>query len=108
MRVLNLAGKTENMNIDTKLFETESEKVLFETYQNIVTDYNHALNNFDADGALLQLSHLSNPIHDFFDNNMVMADDDNVRNNRLALVNHIANMIKNYAELTLIEWKQHQ
>lgn len=108
VRVLNLAGKTENMNIDTKLFETESEKVLFETYQNIVTDYNHALNNFDADGALLQLSHLSNPIHDFFDNNMVMADDDNVRNNRLALVNHIANMIKNYAELTLIEWKQHQ
>lgn len=108
VRVLNLAGKTENMNIDTKMFETESEKVLFETYQNIVTDYNHALNNFDADGALLQLSHLSNPIHDFFDNNMVMADDDNVRNNRLALVNHIANMIKNYAELTLIEWKQHQ
>lgn len=108
VRVLNLAGKTENMNIDTKLFETESEKVLFETYQNIVTDYNLALDNFDADGALLQLSHLSNPIHDFFDNNMVMADDDNVRNNRLALVNHIANMIKNYAELTLIEWKQHQ
>ncbi|WP_068674323.1 glycine--tRNA ligase subunit beta [Oceanobacillus sp. Castelsardo] len=108
VRVLNLADKTENMNIDAKWFETESENALYETYQNIAADYSQALEDFDAEEALLHLSNLSKPIHDFFDNNMVMADDENVRNNRLALVNNIANMIKKYAELTLIEWKQHQ
>ena len=37
---------------------------------------------------------------------MVMADDDQVKGNRLALVEKISNLIKEYADLTVIEWKQ--
>ena len=39
---------------------------------------------------------------------MVMAEDEEIKNNRLALVHVISNLIEQYADMTLIEWKQHK
>ncbi len=44
----------------------------------------------DVDAVLTALAKLTQPINTFFDRVMVMADDESVRRNRLALVYRIA------------------
>lgn len=108
VRVLNLAKDTEQHVVNPEIFETESEKDLFLAYESLVHPYQEAMKELDAEKALAELSKLADPIHHFFEHNMVMADNQEVRNNRLALLVQIANSIKEYADLSKIEWKQHQ
>lgn len=106
VRVLNLSNKAENQKINPQLFETESEKALYEQYLETVELYNQYNERHEAAKAFEQLETLAEPIHVFFDNNMVMANDVEIRNNRLALVLAISEIIRNFADLSLIEWKQ--
>lgn len=107
VRVLNMTGKTDQEDINTDYLETESEKKLYEAYQSVVRDFQRSNTEKDANKAISILAKLADPIHAFFDNTMVMAEDEKIRNNRLALVNHIGLLILSYANLKLIEWKQH-
>jgi len=107
VRVLNLAGKTDQTTVSRSVFETDSEEKLYETYLTVKKSYDRANKKQAAGEALRQLGKLSQPIHEFFDHNMVMADDASIRHNRLALINHIAASIYDYADLSAIEWKQH-
>lgn len=107
VRVLNLAKKADESEINTERFATPSEEKLFAMYKNVLEEYNRATKNRNAQQALQLLSKLAEPIHDFFDNNMVMAEDMSLRKNRLALINNIAQMIYLFADLSTIEWKQH-
>ncbi|RLL48053.1 glycine--tRNA ligase subunit beta [Oceanobacillus piezotolerans] len=107
VRILKLANKAETAEVIKNVLETESEKDLYKTYQEIVDAYQHAAINKDAELALDTLSQLADPIHLFFEHNMVMTDDEKVRNNRLGLVKQIAMLIESFADLSLVEWKQH-
>src|SRR5699024_9920348 len=101
VRVLNLSQKSEHNEINPALFETESEKNLYEMYQSIKREFQQKTDEKDASHALLALSKLADPIHAFFDNTMVMAEDEDTRNNRLALVTGIGSLIKEYANIKL-------
>ena len=107
VRVLNLAKNREQTKIDPFLFETTSEKLLFETYNEVYNLYKQANELQDAKQALSHLSKLAEPIHSFFEHNMVMAEDVQLRNNRLSLVNKLAFLIEDFADLSVIQWKQH-
>jgi glycyl-tRNA synthetase beta chain len=106
-RVLNLVEKTEELEVNPAYFETDSEKELFEVYERVATSYMNLLNNKDLDGAFQELETLADPIHAFFDHNMVMADDEKLKKNRLALLNRIGQLLTSFADLNAIEWKQH-
>ncbi|MGP4107241.1 glycine--tRNA ligase subunit beta [Virgibacillus sp. L01] len=106
VRVINLSRKTDIATVNPELFETPSEKELYQVYLEVRDSYNDANNNQQAEDALLYLGKLAEPIHSFFEHNMVMAKDDKVRNNRLSLVNLIAALTYDYADLSIIEWKQ--
>lgn len=106
VRVLNLADKAESNEIHPNYFETESEKDLYEKYQasnEAFQRYNQAK---QAEEAFEQLEVLADPIHKFFDNNMVMTDNELIKNNRLALLRAIADLILSFGDLTEVEWKQ--
>lgn len=107
VRVLNISKDKEDLIVDPSLFATSSEKLLFKAYTDIKSKYEIAKKQQEALETLNSLSQLASPIHDFFDNNMVMAEDLNLRKNRLALVNNLAVLIEDYADLTVIQWKQH-
>lgn len=107
VRILNLAGKAETSAVDPAAFKTDSEATLFRTYEVVQEKFNLLNQEQKASEALLCLGELAEPIHQFFDHNMVMADDKQLRNNRLALVKNISILINDYADLTVIEWKQH-
>ena len=53
--------------------------------------------------ALCKLSVLRQPVDDFFDSVMVMADDDAVRNNRVALLNAMSNLFMQTADLSRLQ-----
>ncbi|MGM8364610.1 glycine--tRNA ligase subunit beta [Virgibacillus sp. W0181] len=107
VRVINLSKKEDSVEqINQKLFKTTSEKLLFEKYEDVQQRFKKANEKQEAKNGLNYLAELTDPIHDFFDNNMVMADDVQLKNNRIALITHVSNLILNYADLSLIEWKQ--
>lgn len=107
VRVINLSSKATSEHIDETLFETKSEKVLYNETKAIEKSFTLLQEEYDADGALSELAKLATPIHDFFEHNMVMADNENTKQNRLALVLRIAKVIQQFANITHIEWKQH-
>ncbi len=107
VRILNLAKDKEQTDVDSSLFVTDSEKKLFEQYEHVYHLYQEAKEQLKADQSLSSLTLLAEPIHAFFENNMVMAEDKELRKNRLALVNKLGSIIHDFADLTVIQWKQH-
>ena len=107
VRIMNLGKKADHAKVEEALFETESEKMLFNQSKQVAIDFNLYHEQLEATKALEQLEKLADPVHAFFEHNMVMADDEKVKRNRLALVQQIASLIDQFADMTLIEWKQH-
>lgn len=107
VRILNLNTKDAADEINQALFVTDSEQALYDKY--VAVKKSFQVNNIElkAEDAFEDLTSLVNFITDFFDNNMVMAEDEQIKGNRLSLVKNISNMIKEYADLTVIEWNQH-
>ncbi|MEI3611685.1 glycine--tRNA ligase subunit beta [Pseudogracilibacillus sp. SO30301A] len=108
VRVMNLGKKQEQTNIEQTLFRTDSEKELYNKYVQVKDSVNEAILKLDAEKALVELGKLTEEIHSFFEHTMVMVEEENIKNNRLALVHVISNLIEQYADMTLIEWKQHK
>lgn len=107
VRVINFAKKSNNdLPVNHTHFESITEQQLFETYKEVYSKFHKANDNCQAETALHYLAELSCPIHAFFEHNMVMDDNEAIRNNRISLISHIANLIIIFADLSLIEWKQ--
>lgn len=104
IRVLNIGKKHNLLEVDEQLFETDSEKSLYKAFQELKKKLHDK--NLSEDENLSLLETLAQPIHQFFENNMVMADDKAIKNNRLALLHNISNEIQNFADFTLVEWKK--
>ena len=107
VRVLNLSEKAERTEIDEDILSTPSEKALYQSYLETKQFYSEADAADDANQALNALARLSDPIHEFFEHNMVMAKEEHIRHNRLALLYEISTLIHSFANLQLIEWNQH-
>ncbi|MDX8045957.1 glycine--tRNA ligase subunit beta [Gracilibacillus sp. S3-1-1] len=107
VRVMNLALKAKEIHaVEERLFEKEQENNLYQAYVTMKEPYQEALRDKNAQKALEELSPLVEPIHQFFDNTMVMDKDDSIRNNRLALLKLIADQVLQFADLTKVQWKQ--
>src|SRR5699024_6243191 len=106
--ILHLLKHVSKEQVDDSLFTTKSEKELYESYKQVKEAYEKAEKEHLVTESFDILSTLTNPIHAFFEHNMVMAENARIKENRLALVGQIATLILTYADLTKIEWKQHQ
>lgn len=99
-RVLTLAEKASNeldkQAIDPALFETDSEKQLYENTMAALDKLEHTTHK---ETIYTTLSHLQEPIAAFFEDNMVMADDDAIRTNRLTLLKKIGLLVNRFADV---------
>ena len=96
-RAANLAKNAENGKIDEKLFKDKSEAELFNAYTKIKAETEKAIAEEDYKAALIALANLTAPINGFFDSVMVMDKDEAVKNNRLALLKSIDDLVNNIA-----------
>lgn len=98
VRVGNISKKAENNVINEALFTLDEEKALYNIYVAVAKDVETALNNKDYKTAIDKMQELTVPINNFFDNVMVMDKDEQIKNNRLALLKNIDTLIKSIAD----------
>ncbi|WP_018753301.1 glycine--tRNA ligase subunit beta [Paenibacillus sanguinis] len=103
-RVSNLAAKATGEKVRADLLAESAEQALYAAWQSISSRYREALATRDAVGALEQLSELKEAITVFFDAVMVMAEDEAVRTNRLALLSVINDDLKAFADFSKLVW----
>ncbi len=99
-RVCNLASKADSKQVDAQLFDDAAEKKLYEAWQGAHGGFVKAFAEADLAQALAALSSLSATIAAFFEAVMVMAEDEAVRRNRLALLSLIADDVRTFADFS--------
>lgn len=99
-RVCNLAAKSDSNQVDAKLFEDPAEGMLFDAWQQAHSKFDGAFAQANMVEALSALSSLSGPVAAFFEAVMVMAEDEAIRRNRLALLALIADDVKQFADFS--------
>ncbi|WP_019242627.1 MULTISPECIES: glycine--tRNA ligase subunit beta [Bacillus] len=99
-RVMNIAVKLEVApKVNTELFENEYETALYNQFVAVKSEY-ETLHNEEKKFSLL--TSLKGAIEAYFDNTMVMADDEALRFNRLSLMKEISDEISSFAHVNKI------
>ncbi|MGG3494332.1 glycine--tRNA ligase subunit beta [Peribacillus simplex] len=99
-RVMNIAVKCDNkVTVDPTFFENDQEKALYEKYQNVAIRYTESK---DENERFEQLISLQSEIESYFENTMVMADDEAIRSNRLSLMKEISDLVAGFAAMNKI------
>ena len=104
-RVGNILAKADNVAPEVNaelLFETE-ERALYDALSSVKHNLNLPLQAGDYQAAMSQLAGLRVPVDSFFDNVMVNAEDEAVRQNRLALLQDLRNQFLNIADISLLQ-----
>ncbi|MGB0128758.1 MAG: glycine--tRNA ligase subunit beta [Rhodocyclaceae bacterium] len=101
-RIVNILRKAEDRfgEPDVALLQEAAERVLFERVNAISPGVRSQLANEDYAGALKALSELRGPVDAFFDGVMVMVDEPLTRQNRLALLNQLAGLMNQVADIS--------
>lgn len=97
-RVINLASKLDlntAVKVNPDLFENDSEKALYEAFKQIT----ETANDLSLSEVFEALKALNPLIESYFDNTMVMVEDEQIRNNRLIQLREIATMALSFASL---------
>jgi glycyl-tRNA synthetase beta chain len=106
-RVVNILRKSDKQKeqerlgkVKENLFEHESESALFAAYQKVEKKVSEAMEKGLFEKALKDIATLREPVDAFFDGVMVLAEDQNVRRNRMALLEHIATLFGKFADFS--------
>jgi len=104
-RVGNILAKFDGQLYDsfkTELVSEQAEKDLAKGFQSISLKVSPLVADKNYQAALTELAKLKAPIDTFFDNVMVMSDDEAVKINRLTLLNEIRNSFFDIADISLL------
>jgi len=88
---------------DPGLFKTEFEKNLFKKISELKKYFSNINKDENFDESLKNLSLCKKEIFDFFDNVVVNENDQNIKKNRLELVQMICKTFDNYVNFSLID-----
>ena len=99
-RVRNIVKDNSDTSVDQNLFEADAEKQLWSAYQTLELSTREGLNNKDYHGLLENMLQLKNPIDRYFDEVMVMAEDKDLRKNRLNMMTAIGNLILEVGDIS--------
>ncbi len=102
-RVVNIIKKADAFkpgDVDQKLFLHESESALLGAYEFVQQRVEDDLEKGFFDQALVKIASLRDTVDDFFEGVMVLAEDEEVRRNRLSLLGHIAVLFGKIADFS--------
>jgi glycyl-tRNA synthetase beta chain len=95
-------GRKTETPLDEGLFENSCEGALLQAYQAVKEKVAATVQDGDYEAALRHIATLKAPVDDFFEGVMVMAEDDAVRTNRLALLDRLAGLFTGIADFSKI------
>ncbi|WGK81482.1 glycine--tRNA ligase subunit beta [Vibrio aestuarianus] len=105
-RVGNILAKFDGQlatEINLTLLQEDAEKTLAEEVEVMTEALEPAFATGDYQQALSKLAALREPVDAFFDNVMVMADDEALKQNRLTLLNNLRNLFLQIADISLLQ-----
>ncbi len=105
-RVGNILAKndiTEQGDVDQSLLSDDAEKVLASQVAKFATELAPLYESGDYQQALTQLAGIRESVDNFFDNVMVMADDEAVKQNRLALLSQLSSLFLDIADISVLQ-----
>ncbi|WP_163101909.1 glycine--tRNA ligase subunit beta [Peribacillus alkalitolerans] len=99
-RVMNIAVKrTVTTDVNPDLFDNEYEKGLYQAFESVKNEYYSAENEEQKYRLLLTLKE---PIENYFEHTMVMAENEEIRNNRLSFMHVMSMTISSFAAMNKI------
>ena len=105
-RVSNILTKqlahSDVVPLNTALLQEEAEKQLSDSLNSLETLITPLLANRDYNAVLEKLAELKQPVDQFFEDVMVMAEDMELRQNRLALLDKLHKLFINVADISLL------
>lgn len=103
VRVSNLCKKIEKeVAISGALFKDESENKLHEVVAAVSKEIIPEIVLYDYTAVLKAGEKVIEPVNTFFDNVMVMDEDENVKNNRLAMLEEVRGIVNAVGDLSLL------
>lgn len=103
VRVSNLCKKIEKeVAISAGLFKHESESELQKVVAAVNKEIIPEMVLFDYAAVLKAAEKVIEPVNTFFDNVMVMDEDENVKHNRLALLDEVRSVVNAVGDLSLL------
>ncbi|TEW52130.1 glycine--tRNA ligase subunit beta [Psychromonas algicola] len=104
-RISNILAKVNeeiNSEVNTNLLQENAEKALAEVLQALESKLSPLFESGNYEAALFELASLQAPVDAFFDDVMVMADNKEVKQNRLALLNRLRNLFLQVADVSVL------
>ena len=102
--ILRKAGVAEHetgrAGVDTALLKEDAERVLYHALQSAENDVAPLIKKRSYADTLRRLAELKVPVDAFFDDVMVMVDDDALRQNRLALLSELRALFIGVADIS--------
>jgi len=101
-RIGNIIKEGTDALVDPSLFQEDAEGVLYQAFHDVKIKAGAAIEQGAWLDALTRIAGLRGPVDGFFDKVMVMAEDQQVRTNRLALLTVIDRMLGRIADFSRI------
>lgn len=101
-RVVNITKGFESTGVDPSLFEGEAEKELHNACHSIAGDVMDLAEKGKHGEALLKAAGIRPFVDTFFDDILVMVDNEDIRNNRLSLLKEVSCLFMRFADFSKI------
>jgi len=97
-----VGGQEDLLPVDESLFEKPCEADLLKAYRGVKEKVAAQVREGAYGEALRGIASLKGPVDDFFEGVLVMAEDDAMRNNRMALLERLAGLFTHIADFSKI------
>ncbi|MCP5052512.1 MAG: glycine--tRNA ligase subunit beta [bacterium] len=101
-RLKNIAKKSENFNVSEDRLKEKEEKVLYDIFKESRANIEAQLLNHHYLQACAEILEMKPVIDNFFDAVMVMAEERELRENRIAMVQRLDQLLSRIADFSLI------
>lgn len=102
-RIRNIIKENKDVTVNSSLLSEVAEAKLHEVYSTVKDEMQLLLDQKNYVAALQDMLKMKQPIDQFFDDVMVMADDEAVRQNRLNLLTAIGELILQVGDISKIQ-----
>ncbi|MCK4866131.1 MAG: glycine--tRNA ligase subunit beta [Gammaproteobacteria bacterium] len=105
-RIGNILKKVEGdlpSKVDKKILQEDAEKKLYDVLTTLEDKVQSLIYDAKYQDALAELSTLREAVDKFFDDVMVMADDEKLKNNRIALLNKLHSLFLQIADISKLQ-----
>ena len=101
-RVVNITKDFESVGVDPSLFEKDAEKDLHSSCHAVSGDVMDLADKGRYKEALLKAAEIRPLVDKFFDDILVMAENEEIRNNRLSLLKEVSQLFTRFADFSKI------